>query len=237
VVDYPLVSCIMPTCNRRAFVVQAIKYFRQQDYPNKELIIVDNSNDDSIDRLVTGDESICYDWQPDPCSVGEMRNIACSFAMGEIICFQDDDDWYSPHRLSQQVAPILEGRADVTGCKMLLLLRTRDTTLWRCPDDTHRALFGFDVRCGTLMYKASYWQQGHKYAHVSQGEDVEYLRGLLDRGARLERIVDPTSYICVRHGNNVTDDLDVSGWERIKIEEYIPAEDVAFYRFLSGTLV
>ena len=37
----PLVSCIMPTANRRAFVPQAIHYFLQQDYPRRELIILD----------------------------------------------------------------------------------------------------------------------------------------------------------------------------------------------------
>jgi hypothetical protein len=35
----PLVSCIMPTYNRRAFVSQAIAYFLRQDYDKKELTI------------------------------------------------------------------------------------------------------------------------------------------------------------------------------------------------------
>jgi hypothetical protein len=31
--DLPLVTCIMPTANRRAFVPEAIRCFQQQDYP------------------------------------------------------------------------------------------------------------------------------------------------------------------------------------------------------------
>ena len=41
----PLVSCIMPTRDRRAFVAQAIDYFLRQDYPAKELIILDDGED------------------------------------------------------------------------------------------------------------------------------------------------------------------------------------------------
>jgi hypothetical protein len=36
--DLPLISCIMPTFNRRRFVAQAIRYFLCQDYPEKELM-------------------------------------------------------------------------------------------------------------------------------------------------------------------------------------------------------
>lgn len=36
-----LVSCIMPTYNRRAPVPRAIRYFLRQDYPKRELILLD----------------------------------------------------------------------------------------------------------------------------------------------------------------------------------------------------
>jgi hypothetical protein len=38
-----LVSCIMPTTNRRRFVPAAIGMFLAQDYPNKELVILDGA--------------------------------------------------------------------------------------------------------------------------------------------------------------------------------------------------
>ena len=40
-----LVSCIMPTASRRRFVPLAIRYFLSQDYPNKELLILDDGDD------------------------------------------------------------------------------------------------------------------------------------------------------------------------------------------------
>src|SRR6266545_4002208 len=46
-----LVSCIMPTAGRRRFVPQAIGYFLRQDYPNRELVIVDDGTDNLADLL------------------------------------------------------------------------------------------------------------------------------------------------------------------------------------------
>ena len=47
----PLVSCIMPTYNRRPFVPKAIEYFLRQDYPNRELIILDDGDDRVADLV------------------------------------------------------------------------------------------------------------------------------------------------------------------------------------------
>ena len=33
---YPFVTCLLPTENRARFISQAIVFFLQQDYPNKE---------------------------------------------------------------------------------------------------------------------------------------------------------------------------------------------------------
>ena len=41
----PLISCIMPTCNRRSFVPRAIRQFLAQDYVRKELLILDDGSD------------------------------------------------------------------------------------------------------------------------------------------------------------------------------------------------
>jgi len=40
----PLVSCIMPTTGRPRWAQQAIRYFSRQDYPNRELVILDGGN-------------------------------------------------------------------------------------------------------------------------------------------------------------------------------------------------
>src|SRR5260221_301127 len=51
----PMVTCIMPTANRRPFVAQAIRYFLAQDYPEKELVIVDDGSDSVADLAAACD--------------------------------------------------------------------------------------------------------------------------------------------------------------------------------------
>ena len=56
---HPLASCIMPTANRRRFVPEAIRYFLAQDYPNKELIVIDDGAAAVVD-LIPENERIRY---------------------------------------------------------------------------------------------------------------------------------------------------------------------------------
>src|SRR6267154_6816708 len=91
----PLASCLMPTANRRRFVPQAIRYFLAQDFPKKELIIIDDGEEVAGD-LVPEDERIRYLRLPAKTVLGEKRNRAAAEARGEIIVHWDDDDWCAP---------------------------------------------------------------------------------------------------------------------------------------------
>ena len=44
--DYPLVSAVIATHNRKDLVEKAIDSVRSQTYPNMELIVVDDASDD-----------------------------------------------------------------------------------------------------------------------------------------------------------------------------------------------
>src|SRR5262249_22793780 len=110
----PLVSCIMPTADRRLFVSQAIRYFLRQDYPRCELIVVDDGVDAVADAMPP-DPRIRYVRLDGKHTVGAKRNLACTEARGEIIVHWDDDDWMAHWRLSYQVANLLQEQADICG--------------------------------------------------------------------------------------------------------------------------
>ena len=55
----PLVSCIMPTCDRRGVRPARARVFPRQDYPNRELIVVDDG-DDPVGDLVRGRAGVRY---------------------------------------------------------------------------------------------------------------------------------------------------------------------------------
>jgi glycosyltransferase involved in cell wall biosynthesis len=69
---------------------QAIRYFLAQDYPNKELIILDDGVD-PVDDLVPNDDGIRYIRLPNKMILGEKRNRAAAEARGEIIVHWDED--------------------------------------------------------------------------------------------------------------------------------------------------
>ncbi len=71
----PLVSCIMPTADRRRFVPQAIRRFLGQDYPSRELVVLDDGADPVAD-LIPDDPKIRYIRIAAGRSLGEKCNLA-----------------------------------------------------------------------------------------------------------------------------------------------------------------
>lgn len=94
----PLVSCIMPTYGRPDFVAESLAMFLAQDYPAKELIILNDCPGQTLEgdfpnvRIINAPER----WP----NLGEKRNAAIESAKGEYIAIWDDDDVYFPWRLS-----------------------------------------------------------------------------------------------------------------------------------------
>jgi len=101
----PLVSCICPTYNRppqyQHLLEEAIESFLRQDYPNKELIII---NDCPGQELICDEPSVrVVNVAERFSSIGAKQNAAIDLARGELIAPWDDDDISLPWRLSLSV--------------------------------------------------------------------------------------------------------------------------------------
>src|SRR5689334_3574307 len=116
-----LASCIMPTYNRRNFLPRAIDLFLAQDYPERELIILDDGTD-PIQDLVPADPAIRYQRLPERASLGAKRNIACRMARGNIVVHWDDDDWYPVDRITRQAAALQQPNADYCGSSQIYFI-------------------------------------------------------------------------------------------------------------------
>ena len=115
----PLVSCLMPTADRPAWVARAIAAFARQTYSRAELVIVDDGDVALAEILGAelGDRSIVYQRELVRRSIGVKRNLACAAASGDVLIQWDDDDWHAPDRIAHQLAPIAAGTADVTALR------------------------------------------------------------------------------------------------------------------------
>jgi glycosyltransferase involved in cell wall biosynthesis len=197
----PLVSCIMPTYNRRPFVAQAIRYFRRQDYANKELIIVDDG-DDSLRDMAADADDIRYIRLDARTPIGEKRNIAIAHSSGTIIAHWDDDDWYDSSRLSYQVAPLLSGVADVTGLHMSFMYDLLGDVIWHVDSDLHRTMFVGGIHTGSIIYTTRIWSDVAQFRRIDLGEDVVFLRELVSKGMRLLRLPNDAALARLGFGDN-----------------------------------
>jgi glycosyltransferase involved in cell wall biosynthesis len=236
----PLVSCVMPTRDRSTFVRRSVDLFNRQDYPQRELIIIDEDGPwtDALERELREMPRVRYMRAPPGTSIGNKRNFACGVARGAIIAQWDDDDWFGPRRLDSQVRPILFGAADITGLSTPYFRDQERDQWWVCSPALHRQLFEADVHGGTLVFTRRVWQELAKYPDESLAEDAVFLRQALRRGARLQRVEGNGLFVYVRHGRNswhfnCGSYLQPAGWRQVEPPE-LSEDDRRFFAEYPG---
>ncbi|MBS1586678.1 MAG: glycosyltransferase family 2 protein [Bacteroidetes bacterium] len=170
--ELPFVSCIMPTANREKFVPIAIRYFLKQDYPNKELVIVDDGRE-PIEHLIPDIDGIQYLRMNNKAVIGAKRNIACQAAKGDIIVHWDDDDWYASDWVSCQVRALEDSGADICGLDQVLFYDPLKKKAWKYvyPKTAKPWVAGATMAC-----RKSLWQQ-QPFREVQVGEDNYFVWG------------------------------------------------------------
>lgn len=100
-----LVSIIIPTYNRKAYLETAVDSVLKQTFSNFELIIIDDGSNDGTDSLANSlwqkDERIKYIYQSNK-GVSSARNMGIKNARGELIGFLDSDDYWLEDKLEIQ---------------------------------------------------------------------------------------------------------------------------------------
>ena len=166
----PLVSCIMPTADRPEFIRAAIDNFLRQDYPHKELIILDDGHI-SVAQAVPVHPAIRYLYTPDRRTIGAKRNAACHMSKGTVIMHWDDDDWAAPTWISTQVRMLAESQADITGLSSIRFYDpiSRRAWLYEYPLDQPAWVAG-----ATLCYYKAFWQC-NPFPEINIGEDNAFV--------------------------------------------------------------
>jgi hypothetical protein len=209
----PLVSCLMPTANRRRFVPRSIEHFLRQSYPARELVIVDDGAD-PVEDLVPEDPRIRYVRCPRVPTLGAKRNLACSLGRGELLAHWDDDDWMADRRLAVQVDTLLaDPAAEVCGLDRLRFFDPAAEQAWeyRWTDGKRRWVGG-----NTMLYRRSAWER-RPFAEINVGEDTRWIWGT--RSSAVATVADPAIYAALVHpGNTSRKTTADSRWHRIPLD-------------------
>ncbi len=104
------ISVITPTKNREEKLRLMYRCFAAQTWPDRELLILDDSPAPSPFFSALGDDRVTYRHLTQPLALGEKRNRLVAQAQGELIAHFDDDDLYAPTYLETMAR--LRGEAD-----------------------------------------------------------------------------------------------------------------------------
>lgn len=209
----PLVSCIMPTANREKFIPLALGYFLGQEYPNKELIIVDDGKQ-SIQHLIPDDTRIKYFYSDPIGTIGLKRNYACERASGEIIMHWDDDDWYAGDWIGESVNFLINSEADMCGIDAVYfydVIKNKLTLMNRIFPNGYNPKDW--VTGASLAYWKTFWEK-HPFKDLQTGEDDDFIR---NSGAKLYIHDYSMGFICVLHPRNTV----IRGFENPKYKSQL----------------
>ena len=188
----------------------SIACMKQQTVKPSLWIIVDDSDSDSWEPIRTADVGIpikyisTYNGTHKP--IGELRNICLEKALeenAEYIVFWDDDDYYDPLRIEQNIQALKKNpTADISACSKMYLLLTRENVMFTSGPfhEKHGTAATFCIR--------RHYAQKHRFDSTkTKGEEITFTENWK---ANLVQVEDPEHMIMVMgHSRNTVDKSDL----------------------------
>ncbi|MEJ8543734.1 glycosyltransferase [Brevibacillus borstelensis] len=187
------------TCtNRPHFFNNIIANYKNQFYQIKELVIVINNDSMSLAKYrlkVRGYKDISIYKVPEKVSLGRCLNYAVGKTKYQFIAKFDDDDYYSPYYLKEQMNVLHRTGADIVGKRAYMAyLQARKLLILRFPKQQIK--FVRRVAGGTILFRKRVFNRV-RFANISLGEDVNFLRACRARGFKIYASA-PRNYVQVR---------------------------------------
>ena len=195
----PLVSCICLTTwpRRQAYLPDALRSYRQQTYPDRELVVVNDGDplvSHATDVTVVNLPPVGRRW-----TIGEKRNVGVRAARGTYLATWDDDDISLPDRLSKEMDAMLRGRADYVVADKMLIADSDMNLQGDCDRGKVRP-----VQPSALVRKSAIVAVGG-YPIANYLEDLQVLKRIqfLLRG-HIVTVQGSDWYVMRRHDQNIT---------------------------------
>ncbi|WP_151736222.1 glycosyltransferase [Paenibacillus tengchongensis] len=197
------VSVIVCT-NRPRFFENLVGNFRSQKYKHKELIIILNKDSMKLEqyvRKVGAYPDIKVFKVPEKVSLGQCLNCGITKARYPLIAKFDDDDFYSPYYLREQVRMLKRTGSDIVGKHACLVyLSASRQLIIRSPHERDKPVVF--VQGGTILFRRKMAKQV-LFPDRSIGEDVNFLRQCERKGFKAYA-TSPYNYVYMRRANKQT---------------------------------
>ncbi|AXJ01903.1 Glycosyltransferase involved in cell wall bisynthesis [Cyclonatronum proteinivorum] len=185
----------MVTANRRKLGARAVRCFEQQTYAAKELVIIDDGDQDYsalFNNLPPAQVRYIRD-VPKGLVLGSLRNLALEAAAGEYLIQWDDDDWYHPERIQVQAQILARG---YDACCLSTSLMHINEPAFRDAPFTGSLPDGIP---GSIMHRRS---TDIRYPETRKAEDTHYLQSWMKR--RYYKLPETYAHLFMRcyHGDN-----------------------------------
>lgn len=218
-----LVSIIIPNYNREVLVAETVQNMLDQDYPEKEIIVIDDgSTDGSVARLNKFGDAIKIVSQKNQ-GPGAARNNGLKLAKGKYIQFMDNDDLASKNKISSQMECLHRNKADAVYSpwgkfQIQESTITLDGLVLQSQEIPSSAMIPalleeWSTVLQTYLFKREFLDKiGPFKTDVSYLEDIDYLVRIVLNNAVMAFEDAPI----VIYRNNSTDKLSATGADSIK---------------------
>jgi glycosyltransferase involved in cell wall biosynthesis len=171
------VTVVVSAFEPNEHIFTSIKSILAQTYQNFEVLVIDDASplkfDEILQRVAALDPRVRVLRQAVNGGTYRIRNRALDEAKGELITFQDSDDWMHPQRLEIQVGQLLSNPANIAN----ISISTRLTERLEAAESGRRLRIGI-CEPALLFWREKVRNQIGYFDTVRKGGDTEYRRRL-----------------------------------------------------------
>ncbi|WP_283657921.1 glycosyltransferase family A protein [Paenibacillus sp. RC343] len=155
----------------RNFFDNILQNYRRQRYKSKELIIILNNDSMNLQlyrNRVRGSAHVTVYQVPENISLGQCLNAGMTRARLSLVAKFDDDDYYSPFYLKEQVKELKRTKSDIVGKhSCLVYLSASKKLLIRSPKEANKHVEF--VQGGTILFKKEVLKKGSFHRPLNRG--------------------------------------------------------------------